>query len=195
GRDAASVHWGLWASAPLDDDGFARVAATGAVPMAAPDALATVDLMTCGDVVVLAADVPRLRAVADALGAGPLLSEVLDGAGCEPAASLAEHGAPQDDPAPRADQAPPAQTAPSSPAVASAPAGAGDVLRAHLAQALGLPTPDDIDTDTPLVALGLDSLQALELRTAVRAELGRDLPLEAVLGGATLADVTAALAD
>jgi mycobactin polyketide synthetase MbtD len=47
----------------------------------------------------------------------------------------------------------------------------------------------DIDSSVPLVALGLDSLQALDFRKRVKAELDRDLPVEAILGGASLDEV------
>ena len=47
----------------------------------------------------------------------------------------------------------------------------------------------DIDRTVPLVALGLDSLQALDFRRRVKSELDRDLPVEAILGGASFDEV------
>jgi mycobactin polyketide synthetase MbtD len=47
----------------------------------------------------------------------------------------------------------------------------------------------DIDRTVPLVALGLDSLQALDFRRRVKTELDRDLPVEAILGGASFDEV------
>jgi mycobactin polyketide synthetase MbtD len=40
-----------------------------------------------------------------------------------------------------------------------------------------------------LVAIGLDSLQALELRRRVKAEFNHDLEVSDLLGGASIADV------
>ncbi|MDF0529308.1 SDR family NAD(P)-dependent oxidoreductase [Tsukamurella sp. 8F] len=193
GRAAAAVQWGLWETAgPLDEEGFARVAGTGVVPMAAPDALAAIDLTSCADAVVLAADLPRLRVAAEVLGVAPLLEGLGDDGPVPDAGSAAAACEPDPDVALSADPAP--SPDPASPASASSAADPGETLRARLAHVLGM-GPEELDADVPLVALGLDSLQALELRTAVRTELGRDLPLEAVLGGATLADMTAALAE
>ena len=47
----------------------------------------------------------------------------------------------------------------------------------------------DIDRTVPLIALGLDSLQALDFRRRVKSELDRDLPVEAILGGASFDEV------
>src|SRR6185436_16518918 len=48
---------------------------------------------------------------------------------------------------------------------------------------------EGIDPDQPLGRFGLDSLIAVELKAAVEAELGADLPVAEVLDGLTLADV------
>ena len=44
-----------------------------------------------------------------------------------------------------------------------------------------------------MVALGLDSLQALELRRRVKIEFNHDLEVSDLLGGASVADVLAQL--
>ncbi len=54
---------------------------------------------------------------------------------------------------------------------------------------MGVDDADAIDGAVPLVALGLDSLQALDFRKRVKAQLNRDLPVAAILGGASLDDV------
>ncbi|HEV2844742.1 MAG TPA: condensation domain-containing protein, partial [Thermoanaerobaculia bacterium] len=72
---------------------------------------------------------------------------------------------------------------------------AGDLeslLRSLAARALGCP-PERIAADQPLAAYGLDSLAALELRTAVEERLGAALPLATLFEGATLADLAALL--
>ncbi|ODQ99273.1 polyketide synthase [Mycobacterium intermedium] len=62
-----------------------------------------------------------------------------------------------------------------------------------LARALGTDRAETIDTTAPMVALGLDSLQALELRRRVKIEFDHDLEVADLLGGASLADVLAKL--
>ncbi len=62
-------------------------------------------------------------------------------------------------------------------------------LLALVAQAIGVDNAETIDTQAPLVALGLDSLQALELRRRVKAELDHDVEVADLLGGTSVADV------
>lgn len=63
-----------------------------------------------------------------------------------------------------------------------------------LADAIGADGVDTIDTTTPLVAIGLDSLQALEFHRRVKKELNYDLAVSDLLGGASIADLLAQLA-
>src|ERR1700674_3539646 len=51
-----------------------------------------------------------------------------------------------------------------------------------------------LDAGRPLTALGLDSLAAVELQTAVEARTGVALPLAALLDGAPLAELAATVA-
>lgn len=72
----------------------------------------------------------------------------------------------------------------------------GDVsqrLSGMLAQTIGVEDIGAINPDIPMVAIGLDSLQALELRRRVRAEFGYELDVIDLLGGATIADLLAKL--
>ncbi|WP_030921918.1 non-ribosomal peptide synthetase [Streptosporangium amethystogenes] len=62
-------------------------------------------------------------------------------------------------------------------------------LREQTAAVCGLPA-EDLARELPLLALGLDSLAAQELAQRVQTELGVRLPLEDLLGGASLADLT-----
>lgn len=62
-------------------------------------------------------------------------------------------------------------------------------LTGLLAGTIGVESAETIDVDTPMVALGLDSLQALEFRRRVQAELDHDLAVADLLGGASIADV------
>ncbi|MGY5281136.1 nocobactin polyketide synthase NbtC [Nocardia gipuzkoensis] len=60
-----------------------------------------------------------------------------------------------------------------------------------LAEVIGVDRVATIDTAVPMVAIGLDSLQALEFRRRVNGEFGHDLPVAQLLGGASVDDVVA----
>lgn len=63
-----------------------------------------------------------------------------------------------------------------------------DGLVKKLAKALSIP-PDDIDTSKPLHAYGVDSLLAVELRNYFAKELGADVAIFDLMGGASFAAV------
>jgi polyketide synthase 13 len=67
-----------------------------------------------------------------------------------------------------------------------------DRLRACVAQVMGYP-PAGIDDDTPLTDLGLDSLHAVRIMTAVRHEFGLELPTATLLRRGTIAEAAALL--
>ncbi|HEX6501142.1 MAG TPA: amino acid adenylation domain-containing protein [Micromonosporaceae bacterium] len=70
----------------------------------------------------------------------------------------------------------------------------GGYLRVRTGATCGVPA-SDIEPDLPLLAVGLDSLAAQQLRQQVEAELGVSLPLADILAGATLSDVAVRLAE
>ncbi|WP_425296352.1 nocobactin polyketide synthase NbtC [Nocardia asiatica] len=75
-----------------------------------------------------------------------------------------------------------------------APDGGEDLPRRMvklLAEVIGVDRVGTIDTSVPMVAIGLDSLQALEFRRRVNGEFGHDLPVAQLLGGASVDDVVA----
>ena len=184
GVRASALAWGLWqVQGPLDERGVARVTATGVVPMA-PDAALDAGLAVRGtDAVVMAARWPEFRELLAFTGHQPLIERVADRSAAEPASAPTAHvqtaaAEPQPEPEPAPE--------PNS----ESPAPSGDLrtaITAELAATMGLGV-GDIDPTIPLVSLGLDSLQALDFRKRVQAGLGRDLPVEAILGGASLAD-------
>ena len=69
----------------------------------------------------------------------------------------------------------------------------GDRLAAHVVTVLG--TQQAPPPDAPLVDAGLDSLAAIRIKSLVELDLGTSLPTSTLVRGATLADLTAALAD
>jgi acyl transferase domain-containing protein len=66
-------------------------------------------------------------------------------------------------------------------------------VRKETARVLGF-SAAGLDENAPLLELGLDSLMAAQLRNAVSACLGLDVPLKRLLGGVTAAELTAELA-
>ncbi|MEE4022146.1 nocobactin polyketide synthase NbtC [Gordonia sp. PKS22-38] len=197
GVRAASVQWGLWrVQGPLDDTALSRVAGAGVIPMAPSSAIAAglgtaipgMNSSLGAETIVMSADWTQLRDLLRVLGAEQILAEVPDEWTAAPVPVADPE--PETVPSPAEPQHagdPEPQVRPQNPASSSAP---GDVLRAELAAAMGLSDGDvDLDPDLPLVALGLDSLQALDLRKRVQTTLGRDLPVEAILGGASLREV------
>ncbi|AZG46280.1 Putative inactive phenolphthiocerol synthesis polyketide synthase type I Pks1 [Gordonia insulae] len=191
GTRAASIQWGLWrVQGPLDDAGVARVQGAGVVPMTPSSAL-TVGLSDLSaDSIVLSADFAELRDVLALLGSHRLLADIPDDVAAPPTAAPA---APARAAEPTVVHDEIARTEPAEPVDPTGPgatASVADLLRSELALTMGLdPAQVDLDPDLPLVALGLDSLQALDLRKRVKTVLDQDLPIEAILGGATLREV------
>jgi acyl transferase domain-containing protein len=68
-------------------------------------------------------------------------------------------------------------------------------VRAHLADALGLESIEDIACDASLEALGLESLTVVELRNQVEREFSIKLPLQVLLDGDTAANVARAVVE
>lgn len=189
GIDAASLQWGLWSVAgPLDDAGFARVEEAGVFPMVPADAIAAGLALPARDGMIIAADWDFLREVLGAFGLSSVLTGLESSAPLPQAvSSAAGSGA----------------VAPASAEVAAPTTNGAAVadntpldlrMRTELRKVIGGDSADSIDATMPLVALGLDSLQALDFRKRVKAELDRDLPVAAILGGASLDDVVLLMA-
>lgn len=62
-----------------------------------------------------------------------------------------------------------------------------------LGEVIGVDDHESIDSAQPLVASGLDSLQALEFRRQVKQRYQHELPVDELIGGASLDDVIALL--
>lgn len=187
GVDATAIGWGLWAvQGPLDADGLARVTATGVVPMASEAALDAGLAVRGFDATVLAASWPDLRSLLSMTGTAALIAEVPD--------ALTSAGA--EDPVPAAESLPAPDPEPEPEPVAER-GGADDLigdLTSELAVTMGLGV-GDIDPSAPLVALGMDSLQAIDFRKRVQSTLDCALPVEAILGGASLNEVVDLMGD
>ncbi|WP_460696177.1 nocobactin polyketide synthase NbtC [Nocardia thraciensis] len=165
GHDCVSVQWGHWAAfRSRSDNDTAQLAAAGNHPMSSADAIALGLNGLHRNAIVAACDWTRASWVLGAYGYGPVLSKLA--------------GSPT--PAQPADVVP-EPVAPSS-------ADPRNGVMSALAALLGMDA-ENLDTTRPLVALGLDSLQALEFRRRIDAEFGHDLPLADLLGGATVDDI------
>ncbi|MFJ4658065.1 nocobactin polyketide synthase NbtC [Nocardia sp. NPDC088792] len=202
GIEATSVQWGLWRAVGADHaEALARISGTGLLPMDPAGAVAT-GFAATGNRVVVAAEWSTLRSLFAIFGQDRLFAELPD----EPApAPIA--GGPAGTTVLRPDAAaaagsaaatvpgPAAESAPAPVGVAPAPpiADVAEQVRDALRFVMGLDAGETIDGSMPLVALGLDSLQALDLRKRIEADLQRDLPVTAILGGASLDDVVSLL--
>ncbi|WP_051181528.1 nocobactin polyketide synthase NbtC [Nocardia vinacea] len=187
GTNAVAMQWGIWdLEGPLHAVGVDRIAAAGGQSMDPLDALAVgftehAEIGRPGNRIVMAGDWSQLNDIISAVGWGPLLADVL--ARVEPAPPQVEPTV----------VAPAVVVVPE--AVVPTAGSLSDQVRIELGKVMGADGLDVIDSSVPLVALGLDSLQALDFRKRVQAELNRDLPVAAILGGASLDDVVRLMAD
>ncbi|WP_330233072.1 nocobactin polyketide synthase NbtC [Nocardia sp. NBC_00508] len=172
-RDCVAVQWGLW-ELPEQAELHSRVAGAGLLPMAPAAAVAAGFANRDRNSIVLSADWTRLRQIAETTGMARVFPEIAP---------------------------PPGSSAPASPAVSvqtAVPAAAvsapvtvdlAQIVRRELDRVMGGDGTEEIDGSIPLVALGIDSLQAVDLRTAIKAALDRDVSAAAILRGASLDDV------
>ncbi|MEU6580699.1 SDR family NAD(P)-dependent oxidoreductase [Nocardia sp. NPDC046763] len=197
GIDCSALEWGLWSVAgPLDAAGMARVEGAGVYPMNPADAIAAGFTGQPTDAMVISADWPFLRDVMGAFGQAAVLSEVPEPETITPLPSHIADAAAVDGSANQAaaDQHPARRAVARQPAAFAPDRPLADQVLAELERVMGIDSGDTIDRSTPLVALGLDSLQALDFRKRVQASLDRELPVAAILGGASLDDVVLLMA-
>lgn len=166
GRDCVSVQWGQWAVYQgQDSSDIANLAEVGYLPMRSVDAISLGLSRLPGTVAIAAFDWERARDVFGTLGYGPTLSQLMN------------------------------SQAKSTP-VAAQPADVVDLpqrVLQLLAEVIGADDVDVLDTTVPLVALGLDSLNALNLRRRIKAEFSCEVAVSDLLGGMTLDEVVTAL--
>ncbi|WP_433661677.1 nocobactin polyketide synthase NbtC [Nocardia sp. CA-128927] len=182
GIDSVSLQWGLWSVVgPLDAAGIARTEGAGVFPMDPDEAIEVGLTEQWGDAVVLSADWQLLNEVTGIYGQADVFSSLTHEP--EPLAAQSTAREPV-----AAAPVPISKTAEHEPSFSSR-------MLAELTKVMGADGTETIDGSVPLVALGLDSLQALDLRKRIKSELDRDLPVAAILGGASLNDVVLLMAE
>jgi mycobactin polyketide synthetase MbtD len=187
GVPCSSVQWGLWRAVGADNaEALAKISGAGLLPMDPGAAIAAGCAERSANSIVAAADWERIKDLYSVLGYGPLFED-LPAERPLPVAETRETAV-ADQPVttdlPDGDDRPDTEPA---------PADTADAVRQALRIVMGLNATDVLDGSVPLVALGLDSLQALDLRKRIESDLSRDLPVTAILGGASLDEVVALL--
>jgi mycobactin polyketide synthetase MbtD len=162
GVDCVSVQWGQWAVyRGHESSDIENLARLGYLSMRSADAIPLGLGGHAGNVAIAAFDWDRARSMLGALGYGPTLSQLVTSR-TEDASAVT--------------------------AMASGVDLGQRVLRL-LADVIGADDLQALDGTVPLVALGLDSLNALHLRRRIKSEFSCEVAVTALLGGATLDDV------
>ncbi len=170
GLDCVAVQWGQWAVYQgQDGSDIANLAGVGYLPMRSSDAIALGLSALPATAAVAAFDWERVREVFATLGYGPTLSQL----GNVAKKAVLEHAAFE-----------PVEAEPVA-AVADLP----QRLLQLLADVIGADDLQALDSSLPLVALGLDSLNALNLRRRIKTEFYCEVAVSDLLSGATLDDV------
>lgn len=189
-----SVQWGVFGDPTAGSDAYralvAGAAGAGLLDLEPDDAFdAARTEATDSDALVLRADWGILARVCDLQGRPQFLPEPISTAALPPpsTAALPPPSTAALPPASRAAPSVPVETSPTEtpPAVA---------LLAVLRSVLGLDPAESIDRTMPLVGLGVDSLQALDLNRILLDTLGRDIPVTTLLSGASVDDLIDLLA-
>ncbi|RJO72047.1 acyltransferase domain-containing protein [Nocardia panacis] len=201
GRDCASVQWGLWElPAQADAAVIARIEGSGLLPMDPGTAVATGLASGSTNSLVLSADWARLHSVAETVGLGAVFAQTLENLGADTASGSVGGGAPigrrmgvapveRAEPDAMAASTSGSSRKPGDSTSARAELSLPERIRRELHRVILADGAESIDGSVPLVSLGMDSLQALDLSKRLEAELDRELPVAAILGGASLDDV------
>lgn len=183
GVRCCAVQWGLWRAVGADNaEALAKISGTGLLPMEPVAAVAAGFAPDAANTLVVAAEWGRIRDLYTVFGYQALFAELPE-----------DRPEPADSVAAETDSPPLPEVEAVAEPVRAAPRDTADTVRDALRTVMGLGSTETIDGSVPLVALGLDSLQALDLRKRVESDLKRDLPVTAILGGASLDEVVSLL--
>lgn len=168
GIDSAAVQWGQWSvHFDLGDRGASEIRALGAEPMPTELAIERAALGVPENCAVAAVDWDRTRLALEPAGYEPLFAELTS--------------------ARKSVGSTPQGAAPTS-------APAGDIreqVLAVLAEVIGNDDPAGLTTTASLVSLGLDSLQAIELRRQLRSVLSLEVKTADLMAGITADEIIA----
>lgn len=171
GLPATAINWGQWA-----DVGLARTLSFSVLdPMAPAEGLEALEAILAGDVTKVGAARLRLDRAAEAF---PEIREL--GYFANLAGEVDVEDADDDWAGPDALRA-------LDPAEADRVVTAR--LRRRISAVMGFSADGAIEVDQPLTELGMDSLMAVRMRNAVRADFGVEPPVALILQGATLTDL------
>ncbi|MEB3032889.1 mycobactin polyketide synthase MbtD [[Mycobacterium] nativiensis] len=160
GLNAISMRWGLWRDTTLaDHDEIVRIERSGLVAMDPDAAVMASFCQHDSDPVIIAADFDRLGLFFESQGL----------------------------PSPFA--AAPTTSQPQPTGDGTVGRSVDQVVRAEIAELLGVSVAASVDLTAPLLDLGLDSLLAVDLRKRLSRVIGRTIPLSQLLGGMTGAEV------
>ncbi|RDI46170.1 nocobactin polyketide synthase NbtC [Nocardia mexicana] len=192
GLRCSSVQWGLWRAVGADHaDALARISGAGLLPMDPASAVAAAFPPEPANILVTASDWGRIRELYSVFGYERLFAELPEESPQVVAAVPADTAVAPVLPETNGNSA--VAPANSHEMAVAAPADTAETVRHALRTVMGLGGAEAIDGSVPLVALGLDSLQALDLRKRIESDLKRDLPVTAILGGASLDEVVSLL--
>jgi acyl carrier protein len=178
---AVSINWGPWSEVGLAarSDRGGRLESAGIKSLSAREgieALGRVLISNPSQVTVMGVDWPAWRAAQPVLAEAPFFSR-LDGAVVGP---------------PNTQNPARAELLTASPEERLQLLA--ERLRQHVASVLKL-APSKIELDQPLLALGIDSLMAIELKSRVEKELGIAIPLLQLIKGPSLTELARSIAN
>ncbi|SNT49224.1 acyltransferase domain-containing protein [Rhodococcoides kyotonense] len=175
GLNAVSVQWGVWADETRTDEAYhsliARSADAGILSMAAESALTAGFTAGRRNCLVVSAEWSTIESVCGILGLRSLLPRKSESTESASAIDTVGHAAPVESSIPNS-------------------AATSRDLRSLLGRIMGFADDDHLDTGKALVALGMDSIQALDFHKSVKKSLDLEIPVAALLAGASFDDVT-----
>ena len=158
--DCTSIRWGLWPGTTIGEPEVVKGFERAGLIAMDPDAAISASLHRhTDDPLIFAANLDRLRMLFDSQGFTADFTRTDQRDDSDAAVHHAGRGS------------------------------AAELVRAELASALSMSDAESVDLSAALIDLGVDSLLALDLRKRLRRSTGHSVPLAALLGGITGAEL------